>query len=208
MKIFTIVVLMSLFFSCKNDLDVNEDFKEVAIIYGLLDIADSVHYIRVERTYQNGSGKGALVVASEHDSIYFDTLEVKILEFDPQHKLISTKICSSDYTIKKDSGTFSSMPHIIYALKSKLNKDNSYQLKVTSSKGKEYTSSTSLVSGNSMRLLTSIQPPKYVFDLPLDNDEFTILIGAGNNSYMYDCLVRFYLTTYDSLSHDSFNDIL
>ena len=43
--------MVALFFSCSNDFEVNADWKDIPIVYGLLDIKDSAYYIRLEKAF-------------------------------------------------------------------------------------------------------------------------------------------------------------
>ena len=50
-----LVFIVAIFNSCKNDLDALAPYKESIAVYGLIDPADSVNYIRVNRVFL-GSG--------------------------------------------------------------------------------------------------------------------------------------------------------
>jgi hypothetical protein len=57
--------------SCKNDLEVVDEYKEIPVIYGLINPNLKVNYVRLERAYL-GIGN-ALIMAQQPDSIYYDT---------------------------------------------------------------------------------------------------------------------------------------
>ncbi|MEO9256760.1 MAG: WD40 repeat domain-containing protein [Crocinitomicaceae bacterium] len=80
-----IIVSTSLFFlsliafwSCKTDFSVNGSYKITPIVYGLLDQNDSIHYIRITKTFL-GDGN-ALDFAKVADSSYFTKVAAKITE--------------------------------------------------------------------------------------------------------------------------------
>src|SRR5690242_20706024 len=54
---------------CKNDLNVLAPYKDIPVVYGLLDQKDSVHYIRVNKAFE-GSGD-AYTMAKQYDSINY-----------------------------------------------------------------------------------------------------------------------------------------
>ena len=71
-----IVFIVAIFNSCKNDLDALAPYKESIAVYGLIDPADSVNYIRVNRVFL-GSGS-AVDVAQIQDSVYFKPGEATV----------------------------------------------------------------------------------------------------------------------------------
>ena len=64
--------------SCSEDVKLTGDFKETAVVYGLLDQADSLHYIKITRAFI-GPGN-ALEIAQIADSSYFDQVDATITE--------------------------------------------------------------------------------------------------------------------------------
>ena len=64
--------------SCSEDVKLTGDFKETAVVYGLLDQADSLHYVKITRAFI-GPGN-ALEIAQIADSSYFDQVDATITE--------------------------------------------------------------------------------------------------------------------------------
>ncbi|TAF89039.1 MAG: hypothetical protein EAZ48_01940, partial [Flavobacteriia bacterium] len=56
--------------SCEEDIILDGDFVETAVVYGLLDQADSIHMIKITRAFI-GPGS-ALDIAQIPDSSYFE----------------------------------------------------------------------------------------------------------------------------------------
>lgn len=65
--------------SCNEKIDFQGAFKETVVVYGLLDQADSLHYVKVNRAFI-GPGN-ALDIAQIPDSNYFDDVEVTVSEY-------------------------------------------------------------------------------------------------------------------------------
>jgi hypothetical protein len=62
-------IVIITFVSCETDFDVIADYKEVAIVYGLLDQSEAVHYLRINKAFL---GKGnAISYAQIADSSSF-----------------------------------------------------------------------------------------------------------------------------------------
>lgn len=76
-SIFSLLVVLAINNSCKNDLDATAPYKESIVVYGLIDPADSVNYIRVNRVFL-GQGD-ATQVAQIQDSVYFKPGEASVV---------------------------------------------------------------------------------------------------------------------------------
>lgn len=72
------LVLALSFQSCKEDIELIGEYEETAVVYGLLDQADSIHMIKITRAFL-GPGN-ALEIAQIPDSSYFDSVEGTVTE--------------------------------------------------------------------------------------------------------------------------------
>ena len=81
-----LLVFSMVFMACETDFDVNANWKEVTVVYGLLDQSEQEQYIKINKAYL-GEGD-ALQLATIADSVNYDPsdLEVKIYKVkDPQY---------------------------------------------------------------------------------------------------------------------------
>ena len=80
MKNFTLLFLLFsvAFSSCETDFNVNADWEEVTVVFGLLDQSQDRQYIRINKAFLGN--ESAYVMASVSDSLNYnpDSLEVKI----------------------------------------------------------------------------------------------------------------------------------
>ncbi len=74
-----LAVFVSFFYSCSEKVNLIGDFKETAVVYGLLDHSDSIHFIKITRAFI-GPGN-ALEIAKIPDSNYFNQVEATVSEF-------------------------------------------------------------------------------------------------------------------------------
>ena len=74
--ILTSLVLIA---SCEDDIDFAGDHVETPVLFGLLDKTDSLHYVKLTRTF--GGSNNSLEVAQIADSSYFQDAEIKIEEW-------------------------------------------------------------------------------------------------------------------------------
>lgn len=137
-------IIGSLFLqSCDNEVDLTADYKEIMIVYGLLDNSGDTNYIRINKAFL-GDGN-ALLFAKEADSINYENLEVTLEKYN-----IGANIPSATYTltkvvneIVKDSGMFAYDENILYKLVQPIEANKSYKLKVRNpATGHEATATT------------------------------------------------------------------
>jgi len=78
-KSYIFSLLIFLTYSCSTKVNLTGDFKETAVVYGLLDHSDSIHFIKITRAFI-GPGN-ALEIAKIPDSSYFNQVDATISEF-------------------------------------------------------------------------------------------------------------------------------
>ncbi len=73
------IVLLSVFWmaSCSNEVEVIGVWKDIPVVYGVVNWQDTAHYIRIERAYLPPN-QSALDVALNADSLYFDPNDVVV----------------------------------------------------------------------------------------------------------------------------------
>ena len=120
----TLLLVLSIFFmACETDFEVNADWKEVTVVYGLLDQSQQQQYIKINKAYL-GEGD-ALQMASVAGSINYnpDDLEVKIFKVkDGTFGSVDTIgfVTLYDTILEKEEGLFSTDENIIYTIPSNL----------------------------------------------------------------------------------------
>ncbi|MSQ78899.1 MAG: hypothetical protein EXR21_04375 [Flavobacteriaceae bacterium] len=182
--------------ACENDIDVNAEWKETAVVYGLLDPGTPTQFIRIQRTYQNGYGD-AIKLAQVGDSLFFDTLSVS-LDVYQNGNYVTTHIFYPDQSIIKDTGMFAAQPNTLYACNNAINKDYNYHLKIRNPRsGKEYTSSTSIVRPSF--IMGGLPALFYV----APNRSTSFRVNTGVRGLSYDMVLKFYYMEYDSSTSDS-----
>jgi hypothetical protein len=152
-RLLPLVAIGLLPLSCSTDIDLLDNYKETAIVYGLLNQADSVQYIRINKAYL-GEGN-ALIMAQQFDSInYANSLDVKIEEY-YNGGLTNTFQLQRDSTMFKQPGTFYAPKQILYRTPpgQTLVYGKSYKLIVkNSATGNVTTGQTDLVDGSGLSI--------------------------------------------------------
>ncbi len=102
MRNFLLFVCLSLIlFSCETDFDTTADWKDITVVYGLLDQKDSLQYIKINRAFL-GEGD-ALMFAKENDSINYPfPLRVWLEEWDYNGNKLQTIEFDTATTYKPD----------------------------------------------------------------------------------------------------------
>jgi len=139
--------------SCENDIDVNADWKDITVVYGLLDQSDSVHYLKITKAFL-GQGNALVFAQIPDSSNYQGKLEVRmegwemITQYDSTlQQTIYFDTITIDYKEKGDSIFY--YPHqLVYKSvgSEKLNGNYIYKLFIKDPQtGKEITAETALV---------------------------------------------------------------
>lgn len=118
--------------SCETDFDVVADYKDVAIVYGLLNQDDTVHYLRITKAFL---GKGnALEYAKNPDSSSYGANILVVLKDSASNGVIKEIVFDTVTLFNKDSGVFYGPNQLFYFAKAQLDKNHSYKLIITNKK--------------------------------------------------------------------------
>jgi hypothetical protein len=192
-KIFVLLLIsyfIFLFFTaCKKDFNVNAGWKDITVVYGILDQSDTIHYIRVNKAFL-GIGN-ALIMAKNFDSINYPkgVLDVKLLEYTNNGlTLRNTYILAWD-TVRKDLGVFydpANPVQTVFTTNAKLNDNYTYKLEITNLKtGKVISGLTNLVSSFDIIQPSSIQKIYFI-------GKQEVSWYTANNGIAYQLIIRFH----------------
>jgi hypothetical protein len=138
-----------LFSACDNEVDINADWKDVPVVFGLLDVDSTEQFIRISRVFL-GEGD-ALAFAQTQDSLYYKDGDIvaKVSEFINGNETRNW-ILDRRTDIAKDTGIFASPGQVLYSFEvpsnNKLKTNAEYFLSVVNNKsGNELTGKTKLV---------------------------------------------------------------
>lgn len=125
--------------SCKKELNLNADWEDVTIVYGILNQLDSVHYIKITKAFL-GPGN-ALQYAQIPDSSNY-TMKLNVtLEAWSGNNLVAIYPFDTTTIHDKDSGVFYFPNQLLYINDSILNPDYSYKLMIVNPETQEVISS-------------------------------------------------------------------
>lgn len=126
-------LMITAFWRCNNELDVTSDWKEVPVLYGLLNPGDSIHIIKVTKAFL-GDGDATLMALNPDSSQYGDELKVSLTEIDPQGWYNATWVFDTMWIHDKQPGTFYSGDQKLYRVKAPLNPLCKYLVRIENTK--------------------------------------------------------------------------
>ncbi|MFK7787235.1 MAG: hypothetical protein AB8B56_19085 [Crocinitomicaceae bacterium] len=177
-----LLVSILAFQSCKEEIDLIGEFEETAIVYGLLDKADSVHMIKINRAFI-GPGN-SLEIAAIADSNYFENLVVTVEEFVGGSVQRTWTLGDTLVDNKDENGIFFAPEQKLYFFETSpstpLLDNATYKLNIDVNNGQfEVTAETGIVSGMS----TSASSQNFSFRFAQNPSEYkaaAVGVGAGN----------------------------
>lgn len=199
-KLLTALLLTTAFIihGCKTDFEVVAPYKEIPVVYGLLNASDSLQYIRIQKAYL-GEGN-ALTMAQNADSIYYpDILDVKLEEFNSNGTFIRSINLIRDVQ-PKEEGVFASMVHYIYRTQGeKIFAQYHYKLSITNREtGTVFTSQTEVVDD-----LNVLKPTPFPSQINWLGFPYAIEYSPFEEGYLYQLIIRFYYTERNVFTNDT-----
>lgn len=191
-QLFLSLLLLAVFASCTTDVDLYADYKDIPVVYGLMDATQDTNYVRINRAFSSSNDHpiNANEVALIADSCnYPGKLEAYIVEyksgFGNSYQPTGSVFTLDTLTIHdKDTGVFYAPHQKVYYTTGRF-KENAgnthYKYRLFIHKGNDtITSETGIVGGDEFRILTtqavfmaapSVNPSKITFK-PAENAVF------------------------------------
>ncbi len=191
MKKIRAFILCALFLAgCSNDLDIAADYKEITVIYGLLNDADSVHYVQVFRGFLD-ENTNALTIAQNPDSIFYSAnSELKISR--NGQVIVPVRVDAASIGMPRDSGIFVDSPNYVYTFQEHLFEDEQYQLTFKNSEtGHTVTAQTPIVKDFNITRPLTYRPTLDNRLNPLSN-KIDISWSEAPNGKIYELTIRFF----------------
>jgi hypothetical protein len=206
-RLFVLLCVMQLVSSCSKDFKIDAPYKDITIVYGLLNISDTAHYVRIHKAFLDET-KSALVMATQTDSIYYKNLSVTVYELkkpNPNTGIRPVDSINKTYVLQrvdlslegypKEPGTFSQLPNIAYKFKTALSDGFDYMLRLNSN-GKIITGVTPIIAKDSTKFTVNEIDfdPSYLIRFRDVNQfaRYELGIGSPNFAKFYNGIIRFH----------------
>lgn len=152
-----------LLFSCSTDFVLEGEWKDIPIVYGLISVDDTAHYVRVEKAFLEPGGN-AEQIARIPDSLYYNPSVVIQMENKRTGKTVTLqRVDGSLEGYPRDPGPFAETPNILYKVKyADLQLKGGDEVELTINRGDQLplvTSSTTMVG--ELTPVTNAPPPVF-----------------------------------------------
>jgi len=181
------------FQSCSEDFEVSAPYKPVTVVYGILDMKDTAHYIRIQKSFLDES-KSAFDMAKVSDSNFYKEgdLEVVIKEISGNtvigQPIVLQRVNMENEGFVKDSGIFFRSPNYAFKFKKTLSAAATYRLWINNKTNNSFDSADiQVVDTGTLTVLGSNQNKRINFantDPAKSGSTFSFYINAGNARYI------------------------
>ena len=149
--VFLGLIAMGIAQSCSNEIVLNEDWKDITIIYGLLDASDSVQYIRIEKAFLD-ENTSALILAQEGDSLFHENINVSLQAISESGQgggfLPIERVDANAEGLQKEEGVFATAPNYVYKVTEEMKPSFIYKLIIEKGDGGTETETITDVIGD------------------------------------------------------------
>jgi len=207
MKKFLLLLSPILLFlsACETDFDVSGEWKEIAVVYGILDKNETTHYIRINKAFLGD--KDAFEMAAENDSINFSNLTVKFIRA-TEMGVILDSIELSDTLIALENGIFGNpgfQEQRLWKINHTIDPTKIYQLKIVNNySGNIVTAETPIVKAFSITQPSASPQSKISF---IGNNDayssYSVKFSPATNGKAYEVTVVFYYREVNILTQDT-----
>lgn len=208
-KITAYCLLLTAYFllpSCETDFDVTGDWKEIPVVYGILDKNDATHYIRVNKAYLGD--EDAFVMAQENDSINFSNLTVRLIELNATSGAAEDSFELDSTYVTLENGIFGnpgSPKQQLWKTTETIDPSKNYRLRVINNySGNVVTSETPIVKN-----FTVTQPsasPQSKISFIGNNDaysSYSVKFAPAGNGKVYEVTIVFYYREVNIATNDT-----
>lgn len=184
MRKFLPLLVLLVFFSCDNSLDINDNYDVENVVYGLLDKDQDTQWVRLHRTYLGQDG--LLAGATHSDSLYFDTATLYLTEYDVSGNALGTEQLVRKDTDVLEQGVFTTDNYRLYYATMDIQGQRTYKLTGFIPGNNNFSSTTPVVGA------IEITKPKgfQKISFGISNAEFSW--EAARNARLYQTYIHFH----------------
>lgn len=186
--------------SCSEDFEITAPYKDITVAYGILNITDTAHYIRIQKAFLD-ENKSAIDMAKVADSNFYAQLDVKVKEINTTtNTLVSTtqldRVDLVNEGYPKEPGAFFEAPSYAYKFKKALNSNYTYRLIITNIATGQVDSAQApvLSNDNSVFYVSQFNQLSYTINFVTSNpnlNKFTWNPAVPPYSAYYEAVIRF-----------------
>lgn len=200
-------------YSCSDDFKVAAPYKNITLVYGLLNTEDTAHYIKIQKAFLD-ENKNAVEMAKVPDSNYYPNLNVVIKELSGGHVVKTIDLQRVDVNLEgyqKDTGTFFTSPNYAYKFKETLNPNSRYRLVITNpDAGFTDSSEIQVIDASELRAYTITAATQFNFarTVPTGTARLDIALQVPSSAKYIEGKIKFHwvdkdLNTGEQTDHDA-----
>jgi hypothetical protein len=191
---------------CKEDFEIAAPYKTVTAVWGLLNMADTAHYIKVNKAFLDGS-KNAFDMAKVVDSSTIEGVEVYIQEINNSGTILEEiqleKVDLIQEGYVKEEGIFAHTPNYAYKFKKTLSSDHLYKLRIVHPNGRVDSAETRVIDTNYHVVRLSTPGALYNFSRTLPTSKVSFTAPWPKNAYIGEASLNFKYRDYHIASNQS-----
>lgn len=200
------IISTTVFFSCKTDFEINADYKDITLVYGLLNQKEDTHYIKINKAFLGN--KNAYEMAKVSDSINYSNAKVYVDQWKGNAKVSS--IPFNKVKTNKLSGIFANDNNYVYKGVGTLDPNAADSLHIFLG-SKHVFSKTSLISDFSIESPNTFVGPTAP-TISFQGPTFKAKWKSAKNGKIYEITVRFHYyeisNSGSTIKHDSIDWVL
>lgn len=126
-KILYLASIIVLFSCCKTDFNINGEWKDITVVYGILSQNNTTHYVKINKAFL-GEGNALTMAQIPDSSSYGDNIEVTIEEWKNDNELKRTWVLKDTIIQNKEAGDFYYPNQELYTFTATLDANAEYRL--------------------------------------------------------------------------------
>lgn len=173
--------------SCDNELDVNDDWSDITVVFGLLDITQDTNWVRIHRAWL---GEDEIVVGAQSvDSLYYSqSISVVLDEIDDNGNVVkSITMDYDDQSRELNDGYFTTDGYHLYRTTEALSANTRYQLRVDKNNGNSIVTAETVVLEDDLNI---IRPTPAQLIALADNQDYTVEFDNQEGSKVFQTFMR------------------
>ena len=207
-NILILLLIITAFYSCNKKLDVNADWQDITVVYGILSQNEDTSFIKITKAFL-GEGDAMQFAKIPDSSNYPDKLDVK-LEAWSGNNLVNTynfDTITIHTKVAGDSIFYYPLQLVYFSPTGHLNENNTYKLKITHKK-------TGVIDSASTKLVHSFivdNPDPFIKKVDyIPGHNFDVKFEPAYGGKRYQLLIRFHYleTTLNGSVNKSFDWML
>lgn len=189
-----LVPALCLLAACSEDFKVDASYKPVTVVYGLLNMSDTAHYIRIQKAFLD-ENKSAIDMAQSADSNFFSSLEVHLREMNGNaivYDEVLPRVDLNQEGYPKDSGVFFNAPNYAYKSRHALSDAYTYRVVVINHSTGQTDSAETRVLPSNFRVDEFTYGFQVVFPAVSDRNNFAVTVNVAPGAQTFEGIIRFH----------------